>query len=102
MSPLGSTDCTQYLRAAYNHTRPFSLGHSVKQFCRIAAGLLTSLGLDFLAGMLCGPNVDRATLQLIGQWLKVERKRPKQFSRNLAERIIAVCLRNTSCSSSAH
>eukprot|EP00971_Amphidinium_carterae_P255758 5077727-Amphidinium_carterae.1 len=28
--------------------------------------LLTGLGLDFLAGILSGPTVDRATLQLIG------------------------------------
>eukprot|EP00971_Amphidinium_carterae_P143366 2840339-Amphidinium_carterae.1 len=30
------------------------------------AGLLTSFGLDLLAGQLCGPTVDRATLQLVG------------------------------------
>eukprot|EP00971_Amphidinium_carterae_P273566 5429254-Amphidinium_carterae.1 len=28
--------------------------------------LLTGFGLDFLAGMLSGPRVDRATLQLLG------------------------------------
>eukprot|EP00971_Amphidinium_carterae_P035453 697990-Amphidinium_carterae.2 len=32
----------------------------------IVAGLLTGFGLDFLAGQLSGPKVDRATLQLIG------------------------------------
>eukprot|EP00971_Amphidinium_carterae_P088644 1753959-Amphidinium_carterae.1 len=30
------------------------------------AGLLTSFGLDLLAGILAGPKVDRATLQLVG------------------------------------
>eukprot|EP00971_Amphidinium_carterae_P280440 5567381-Amphidinium_carterae.1 len=29
-------------------------------------GLLTGFGLDRLAGMLFGPQVDRATLQLVG------------------------------------
>eukprot|EP00971_Amphidinium_carterae_P026892 530363-Amphidinium_carterae.1 len=32
----------------------------------ILAGLLTGFGLDLLAGMLFGPRVDRATLQLVG------------------------------------
>eukprot|EP00971_Amphidinium_carterae_P175350 3475941-Amphidinium_carterae.1 len=31
-----------------------------------AAGLVTGFGLDLLAGMLSGPKVDRATLQLVG------------------------------------
>eukprot|EP00971_Amphidinium_carterae_P203909 4046620-Amphidinium_carterae.1 len=30
------------------------------------AGLLTSFGLDLFAEKLCGPTVDRATLQLVG------------------------------------
>eukprot|EP00971_Amphidinium_carterae_P107154 2122642-Amphidinium_carterae.1 len=30
------------------------------------SGLLTGYGLDFLAQNLSGPNVDRATLQLVG------------------------------------
>eukprot|EP00971_Amphidinium_carterae_P200102 3971321-Amphidinium_carterae.2 len=33
---------------------------------RIVSGLLTGFGLDFLAGKLTGPNIDRATLQLVG------------------------------------
>eukprot|EP00971_Amphidinium_carterae_P348436 6490487-Amphidinium_carterae.2 len=32
----------------------------------IVAGLLTGFGLDLLAGLLSGPTVDHATLQLVG------------------------------------
>eukprot|EP00971_Amphidinium_carterae_P271506 5387015-Amphidinium_carterae.1 len=32
----------------------------------IVAGLLTSFGLDLLAGKLSGPQVERTTLQLVG------------------------------------
>eukprot|EP00971_Amphidinium_carterae_P313977 6240312-Amphidinium_carterae.1 len=32
----------------------------------VACRLLTSFGLDLLAGILSGPQVDRATLQLVG------------------------------------
>eukprot|EP00971_Amphidinium_carterae_P122664 2428369-Amphidinium_carterae.1 len=34
--------------------------------CRIVAGLITGFGLDFLGGILAGPSLDRATLQLVG------------------------------------
>eukprot|EP00971_Amphidinium_carterae_P003238 63885-Amphidinium_carterae.1 len=40
--------------------------HLMSWLCRIVAGLITGFGLDFLARMLSGPNVDRATLQLVG------------------------------------
>eukprot|EP00971_Amphidinium_carterae_P283365 5625685-Amphidinium_carterae.1 len=36
------------------------------KFCLIASGLLTGFGLELMAGMLAGPSVDSATLQLVG------------------------------------
>eukprot|EP00971_Amphidinium_carterae_P034912 687450-Amphidinium_carterae.1 len=35
-------------------------------FGHTASGLLTGMGLEFLAGKLSGPSVDSTTLQLVG------------------------------------
>eukprot|EP00971_Amphidinium_carterae_P047462 934888-Amphidinium_carterae.1 len=59
MSPPGKCiDCIQKL-PSYLRLR------LVISSCTVP-GLLTGFGLDFLAGQLSGPSVDRATLQLIG------------------------------------
>eukprot|EP00971_Amphidinium_carterae_P141134 2796681-Amphidinium_carterae.1 len=38
----------------------------ISNIIALCSGLVTGFGLDFLAGVLSGPNVDRATLQLVG------------------------------------
>eukprot|EP00971_Amphidinium_carterae_P114719 2272708-Amphidinium_carterae.1 len=57
------------LQVAYNNTRGVSLAHLMMDVCigrSFKCRLLTSFGLDLLAGKLFGPKIDRATLQLIG------------------------------------
>eukprot|EP00971_Amphidinium_carterae_P327777 6459310-Amphidinium_carterae.2 len=60
-----SINCTQSDAGGFQCCHLITYSLTATSTCT-AAGLLTSFGLDLVAGQMSSPEVDRATLQLVG------------------------------------